>query len=194
MSPISRNSARFLLAFSAALSLVAASAVLAQPAPRAPARTPAPAAAQKAAIDPTDAWVRATPGGAQNAAVYLHIVNAGKDDDTLNGAQTDNARHASIHTTAMAGGMAQMRSAAALPIPRASTVTLAPGGTHIMLEGLKAPLREGESFIMTLTFAKAGKISTTVKVVGVAAMGPGRSAAAAKPPAPPATNPAPRPH
>jgi copper(I)-binding protein len=138
---------------------------------------------QKAAIDVGGAWTRATPGRAANAAVYMRIVNAGAAD-ILNGVETENARRAVVHTTTMTGGTAQMSHVAALPIPRASTVTLKPGGSHVMLEGLKAPLREGESFIITLVFAKAGKISTTVRVMNTAATGPAPDAATA--PAPPA--------
>jgi hypothetical protein len=152
----------------------------------APAPAAAAAAAQKATIDASEAWTRATPGGAANAAVYLRIVNAGKDADTLNGVETENAKRAVVHTTTNNGGVARMNMVASLPIPRASTVTLAPGGSHVMLEGLKVPLRQGESFIITLVFAKAGKISTTVKVVSVSATGPGPETAAAATPAPPA--------
>jgi periplasmic copper chaperone A len=150
-----------------------------------PATAPA-AAAQKAAIDVSGAWARATPGQSPNAAVYMRIINAGAAD-TLNGVETENARRAVVHTTTMAGGTAQMTHVTTLSIARASTVTLAPGGNHVMLEGLKAPLRAGESFIITLVFAKAGKISATVKVTDAAARGPGAETAVT--PAPP--NPAP---
>jgi periplasmic copper chaperone A len=152
-----------------------------------PATAPA-AAEQKAAIDVTGAWTRATPGRSPNAAVYMRIINAGAAD-TLNGVETENAQRAVVHTTTMTGGTAQMSHVTTLPIPRAATVTMAPGGSHVMLEGLKAPLRQGESFIVTLVFAKAGKISTTVKVMDADARGP--AAETATTPAPPPAAPAP---
>ncbi len=126
----------------------------------------------KAAIDVSDAWTRATPGQATSAAVYLHVANAGKEADTLTGVESPNAQHAMVHTTTMANGTATMNMTPSVSIPARSTVTLAPNGQHIMLEGLKAPMHEGESFIITLTFAKAGKVSATVKVMAVSSNGP----------------------
>ena len=56
--------------------------------------------------------------------------------------------------------------------PRAK-VTFDPGSMHIMLVGLKQPLKEGQTFPLTLTFAKAGKVDVTVSVAKVGAMQPG---------------------
>jgi hypothetical protein len=50
------------------------------------------------------------------------------------------------------------------------SVTLKPGGLHVMLTGLKQPLSEGQSFPLTLTFEKAGAIETTVKIAKAGAM------------------------
>jgi copper(I)-binding protein len=133
----------------------------------------APTHDAKATIDARDGWTRATPGHSSSAAVYLRVVNSGKTSDTLTAVESPNAQHASLHETTMTGGVARMAMAQAIAIPPSGTVTLAPNGKHIMLEGLKAPLRQGESFIITLTFAKAGKISTTVRVLAVNATGPG---------------------
>ena len=79
---------------------------------------------------------------------------------------------AELHEHAMAGMVMKMRPLAGLAIPAGQTVALAPGGMHIMLVGLKAPLREGQSFPLTLTFAKAGPQTVTVMVGKVGAMGP----------------------
>jgi hypothetical protein len=51
--------------------------------------------------------------------------------------------------------------------------TFDPGGMHIMLVGLKQPLKEGQTFPLTLNFAKAGKIEVTVPVAKIGAMRPG---------------------
>jgi copper(I)-binding protein len=156
-----------------------------------PASAAATAEAAKAAIDIGDAWTRASPGGrGTTAAIYLRITNAAKEPDALNGVEVENAQHAVVHTTTTSAGVARMNPQPSLPIPRASTVTLVPGGSHIMLEGLKAPLRQGESFIITLVFAKAGKISATVRVLGATATGPAaEKPAAPAPPARPGANP-----
>src|ERR1700741_3556868 len=125
----------------------------------------AASAAAKATIDIGGAWTRATPAKGGNAAVYLRIVNAGKNADALNGVETENAEHAMVHATTTTGGVTRMEMTPSLPVPASSTVTLAPGGRHIMLEGLKAPLREGESFIITLVFAHPVRSADPVKVM-----------------------------
>jgi periplasmic copper chaperone A len=115
-------------------------------------------------------WARATPGKAQIAAVYLTIrAPAG---DRLVSVSSPVAARAELHESAMAGMVMKMRPLAGLAIPAGQTVALAPGAIHIMLVGLKAPLRERQSFALTLTFEKAGPQTVTVMVGKVGAMGP----------------------
>ena len=115
-------------------------------------------------------WARATPGKAQIGAVYLTIrAPAG---DRLVSVSSPVAARGELHESAMAGMVMKMRLLAGLTIPAGQKVALAPGGMHIMLVGLKAPLREGQSFPLTLTFAKAGPQTVTVMVGKVGAMGP----------------------
>ena len=52
----------------------------------------------------------------------------------------------------MEGGVMRMRPLAAIDIPAEQTVTLSPGGMHIMLLGLGQPLREGQTFPLTFSF------------------------------------------
>ena len=59
-----------------------------------------------------------------------------------------------------------------IDIPGGATVNLGPGGRYFTLVGLKAPLKEGDSFLITMKFDKAGTSSTAVKVLGAAASGP----------------------
>ena len=66
----------------------------------------------------------------------------------------------------------KMRPLASLDIPAGQPVTLKPGGEHIMLMGLNGPLREGQSFPLTLTFEKAGTREVTVAVEKPGAAGP----------------------
>ena len=63
--------------------------------------------------------------------------------------------------------------AGGLPIEAGKSVSLAPGGYHLMLMGLKAPLKQGDKIPVTLTFAKAGKVEVTLDVQGIAAQRPG---------------------
>jgi copper(I)-binding protein len=59
-----------------------------------------------------------------------------------------------------------------IPVPPGQTVAFAPGGYHLMLMGLKAPLKEGDRVKATLTFEKAGPIEVTINVEGIGAQHP----------------------
>ncbi len=107
-------------------------------------------------------WSRATPGRARSGVVYLTISNRGDTPDRLVSISTPAAKRAAIHRTRMQDGMMTMRPVGALMLRPGASVSLRPGGLHVMLTGLKAPLKRGGSFDMTLTFEKAG--SLTVKV------------------------------
>jgi periplasmic copper chaperone A len=115
-------------------------------------------------------WARATPGASKIGAVYLAIRSA--TADRLVSASAPVAARAELHESAMAGMVMKMRRLPAVAIPAGQTVAFAPGGMHIRLVGLKAPLREGQLFPLTLTFAKAGPETVTVRVGKVGAMGP----------------------
>ena len=109
-----------------------------------------------------DAWARATP--VKTGAAYIAVRNDGDAPDKLVGVATDKARMVHLHESKMDNGVMKMRAVDALDIPPHQTVTLKPGGYHIMLMGLSAPLKVGDSFPLTLTFAKAGTVSVDVQV------------------------------
>jgi periplasmic copper chaperone A len=128
-------------------------------------------AAQGSDVQVKDVWARATPGGAQTAAIYVTMASAA--GDRLTGASTPAAQTAELHIMTMDNGVMKMRQVDGIDLPAGQTVTLKPGGYHIMLTGLAQPLKEGQSFPLTLTFAKAGAQQVTVNVQKVGAMGPG---------------------
>jgi periplasmic copper chaperone A len=118
-------------------------------------------------------WSRATPGGAQVAAGYLVITNKGSAPDRLIGGTSPVAGKVEVHEMAMKDKVMTMRRVpGGLPIGAGKSVTLAPGGYHIMFEDLKAPLKEGTKFAATLEFEKAGKVDVTFDVQGVGAQAP----------------------
>lgn len=117
-------------------------------------------------------WARATPGGAKTGVVYMTIVNSGGADDQLVAASTPIAVEAQLHQTSMDNGVIKMRPIAALDLKAGATVKLAPGGYHLMLVNLKQPLKDGDSFPLTLTFAKSGKQDVQVTVAKIGAMQP----------------------
>jgi len=121
----------------------------------------------------SQAWSRATPGSAKVASGYLTIENKGTTPDRLLGASTDVAGSAAVHEMAMANGVMTMRPLqGGLVVPPSATVKLTPGSNHLMLTGLKRPLKQGENISMTLEFEKAGKIAVTFNVLGVGSPGP----------------------
>lgn len=121
-------------------------------------------------------WTRATPPGATTGAGYLTVMNHGSTPDTLLGGFTSAAAKLEIHQTSMTGGVITMRPAPdGVTIPPGATVTLKPegGGYHIMLTGLKEPLKAGTHLPATLNFAKAGAVQVEFSVEALGALGPG---------------------
>ena len=102
--------------------------------------------------------------------VYLTITNAGPSD-TLTAVSTPVADTAQLHRTIDDNGVMKMRAVQSLPIGQGKSLTLAPGGYHIMLMGLKQALKQGDSFPVTLTLAKSGQITTTAMVEAAGAGG-----------------------
>jgi hypothetical protein len=118
-------------------------------------------------------WSRATPAGAKVAAGYMTITNKGSAADRLVGGSTSAAGKVEVHEMAMKDGVMTMRPiAGGLPIDPGKTVTLAPGGYHLMLTDLKAPLKRGQKVPVTLEFEKAGKVDVTLDVQAVGAQSP----------------------
>jgi copper(I)-binding protein len=121
----------------------------------------------------TQAWSRATPGGAKIAGGYLTIENRGSAPDRLIGGSGDIAGKVEVHEMAMNDGVMTMRQLdKGLPIEPGKTVKLAPGGYHLMLLDLKSPLKQGDKVPVTLEFEKAGKVKLSLDVQGVGAQAP----------------------
>jgi hypothetical protein len=123
-------------------------------------------------ISISGAWSRATAAGQSTAAVYLSIANKGGGDDKLLNASTPIGQ-ATLHSSTVEGGVMRMRPLESLDIPAQSTVQLKPGGTHIMVTGVKQPLIAGSSFPLALHFERSGKRTLTVSVRPATAEGAG---------------------
>ena len=115
------------------------------------------------AIEITKPWARATPAGAKNGAAFVTLTSLNWADELI-GASSPAAEKVEFHQTSEENGIARMRAVPEIAIPAGDTVTLAPGGTHIMLMGLKAPLAEGERVAMTLTFRKGRTVDIKLPV------------------------------
>ncbi|WP_394153818.1 copper chaperone PCu(A)C [Loktanella salsilacus] len=118
----------------------------------------------------TGAFTRATLPNAPVAGGFLTVTNAGTVDDTLIAAATTISGDTQIHEMAMQGDVMRMRELPeGLPIPAGETVTLQPGGYHLMFMDLNHPLIEGEVIAVTLTFENAGQIDVVLPVGATAA-------------------------
>ena len=121
----------------------------------------------------TQAWSRATPGGAKIGGGYLTIENKGSTADRLIGGSGDVAAKIEVHEMTTNNGVMTMRPLdKGLTIEPGKTVKLAPGGYHLMLFDLREPLKQGDKVPVTLEFEKAGKVKLSLDVQGIGAQGP----------------------
>ena len=119
-------------------------------------------------------WSPATPGGATTGAVYATIMNHGTQPDTLIGGSTPAAGKFEIHQMTRSNGVMSMRPiSTGIPVPPGGMVTLGPQGDyHVMLSGLKEPLKTGSRVPATLNFAKAGAVQVEITVEPIGSRGP----------------------
>jgi len=91
-----------------------------------------------------DAWVRLSPPVADTTAAYMVVHNMGAGSEKLTGVACDVAASASMHTMRMSGNKMVMSALSEVDIPANGEARFSPGGSHVMLVGLKHPLKEGE--------------------------------------------------
>jgi copper(I)-binding protein len=111
-----------------------------------------------------NAWARATPPGAKIGAGYMTIHNSGATADRLVGASSPAARKVEPHVTVRDGDISRMRAVPGYDVPANGTFQLTPGGSHLMLMDLKAPLKEGERVPLVLKFQRAGEVKVELEV------------------------------
>lgn len=106
----------------------------------------------------------ATPPGSATGAGYLIVTNSGATDDRLIDVKTDFSRNM-LHKTEMVDGVMKMRhQMGGIPIPAGETVTLEPGGFHVMFLDLKSAFKDGDKNAATLVFEAAGEIDVMFNV------------------------------
>lgn len=141
---------------------------------------PAPAVAaeyQLGSLQITQPWARATPKGAASGAAYMTVKNIGTKAVRLHCVSSDAAAKCEIHEMSMDGGVMRMRPVeGGLEIKAGQTVTLKPGGFHMMLTGLKAPLQEGKTLEATLQADSGKTVQVEFPIAPVGAPGPSGSA------------------
>jgi protein SCO1/2 len=106
------------------------------------------------------------PATATTTALYLTLVNAGAEADTLVGVSTPVAERALLHEMILDGGVMRMSPlAAGIALPPGDTVRLEPGARHGMLEGLSRLPEPGGAVPLVLRFARAGEVAVLARVV-----------------------------
>ena len=124
-------------------------------------------------LEITQPWARATAPSAPAGGGFLKITNTGATADRLVSVSSPVAALTQIHEMKMDGNVMRMREVEkGLDIPAGGSVTLAPGGLHLMLMDLKGPLKQGTRVPVTLVFEKAGKIDVELSVEAMGAQAP----------------------
>jgi len=123
-------------------------------------------------VEVKDAWVRTTVPGQKATGAFMNI--SAKDGAQLVGASSPAAGVTEVHEMKMEGDIMKMRPVPVLDIPAGKTLALKPGGYHVMLLDLKAPLAKGSSVPLTLVFKDAKGVESKVALkVPVATVAPG---------------------
>jgi copper(I)-binding protein len=118
-------------------------------------------------------WTRAVGATAPTAAGYLSIANGGAEADRLVAAETPRAQRVELHEMSITDGIMRMRPPPdGVPLPAGGTVTLAPGGLHLMLVDPVGAFVRGTSVPLTLRFERAGEVIIELEVAGPGARGP----------------------
>jgi hypothetical protein len=123
----------------------------------------APLVAAAGPIELRDAYAHATSTAQPVGAGFVTIANTGAAD-RLTGVSCACSQSVELHSMSMEGGVMKMRKLDAIDIPAKGQVTLEPGGMHLMLIGLKAPLAAGQDVPLELRFDKAGVVKVALKV------------------------------
>lgn len=104
-------------------------------------------------------WVRAAGEGVRMSAGYATISNTGEEPDRIVALTSPIAEAVELHESVEENGRSMMRPVTGLEVPAGGEISLAPGGYHLMLIGVAAPLVEGESYDITITFETAGELT-----------------------------------
>lgn len=122
-------------------------------------------------------WSRATPKGAASGAGYMTLTNRGSAPEKVSCVSDEASAKCQIHSMTMDGGVMKMRPVeGGLEIKPGESVTLKPGGYHMMFLDLKHPLEQGQTVRATLKFDRAGTIEVDYPVLAIGAPAPAASA------------------
>ena len=113
-------------------------------------------------------WSRATPPGAKIGVGFMQLRNSGTATERVVGATSPIAGRVEMHVTTREGDVTKMRQVESFDIAAGGAFELKPGGAHLMLVGLRQPLKQGDKVPLTLKLGKGGevRIDLTVEALG----------------------------
>lgn len=103
----------------------------------------------------SDAWVRETSATRTTSSAYFTVENGTDRAVTLTAVSVEGVDQSALHATVDENGIASMKPQKGLTIPARGSLALAPGAAHVMLTGVRSPLKVGGSVRMTLSFEGA---------------------------------------
>lgn len=109
--------------------------------------------AQAGELTAVDPWIAEAPPGAMALGGYLQLKNNDSKVRSLVAASSADANMVEIHKTLLQDGVASMEEQESVEIPAGESVTLEPGGMHLMIMGPKKQLKTGDSMTITLEMA-----------------------------------------
>ncbi|KAA6182699.1 copper chaperone PCu(A)C [Thiohalocapsa marina] len=122
-------------------------------------------------VSVAEPYARAVPPGQPNSAVFMQLTNASQADRALVSAASPAAETVELHTHRLEDGMMKMRRIAQIDLPAGETVSLQPGGLHVMLIGLRQPLQPGDAVEVTLQLDDGSDLSLRAPVRKIMPMG-----------------------
>lgn len=122
-------------------------------------------------------WARATARPGMTGGGFMTITNHGTAPDRLTAIACPDAKTTELHRTVSQNGVMKMLPVEGLALPQGQTVTLAPGGYHVMMIGLDKALAMGSTIPCTLTFEHAGTLAVQLSVQGAGAQSAGTQSA-----------------
>ena len=110
-------------------------------------------------------WIRLLPSNLENTSAYMEITNSGDKVIEISRAQSLIAERTEIHRSDYKNGLISMQHMKSLSIPPQSSISMTPGGMHIMLIGLKSSLEHGQLHEVCLISTLGDRICDNLEVL-----------------------------
>jgi hypothetical protein len=113
-------------------------------------------------VKTSSAWARETAPGQEVGMAAVKVTSA--RDARIVGVSSTASNTAELHTMVVEDGMMKMRQVDFFELKANQELVLGPGGNHLMLIGLKKPLKVGNTVALTLTVEFADKRKELIEI------------------------------